>query len=423
MKNILASISPLYEPFAKQVLPILQANGIQIRAVGGCVRDALLDIPINDVDFCTTALPDELIALEPQFGNNIKVLPTGLDHGTVTFLVFDEFKRPCLFEVTTLRIDEETDGRHAKVKFTADWKQDAQRRDFTINAMSVDLFTGELFDYFNGVDDLMNRKLIMFVGKPQERITEDNLRILRGIRFVSKLGFRFVIEDNLFAAFMPTFKDNVSAERTWMELKKMCVGQHFHTAICFAAHWDVLKWIELGFLQDKILDKTNIEIENLTKRLTYENIVMETPHPNTPCAFFGAVIDTSAQLESARKYLRWSNQEYNMIKFIVDHKNDTGVESSKYYYDHLIDGVHPDIVQCYVKYQVLKGAHPNIGVLLAVKDFLENPKIMPVTGDDLIAMGFKEGKEFGMTMKALKQRWKDSVYSLSKEELLADVTL
>ena len=144
------------------------------------MRDGLLGIPVNDVDLATRLQPDEVIArLEKA---RIKAVPTGIDHGTVT-AVSDGHP----FEITTLRTDVATDGRRATVAFTDDWKADAARRDFTINALSADPVTGEIFDYFGGLGDLEQRH-VRFIGDPLQRIAEDHLRILRFFRFHARFG-------------------------------------------------------------------------------------------------------------------------------------------------------------------------------------------------------------------------------------------
>ena len=159
----------------KRLLRALGAEERLTRYVGGAVRDELLGLPVNDVDLATRITPDEVIRrLEKA---KIKAVPTGIDHGTIT-AVSDGH----VFEVTTLRRDVSTDGRRATVAFTDDWKEDAARRDFTINALSADPLTGELFDYFGGLDDLETRH-IRFIGDPLQRIAEDHLRILRFFRF------------------------------------------------------------------------------------------------------------------------------------------------------------------------------------------------------------------------------------------------
>lgn len=152
----------------------------RIRLVGGAVRDGLASQPVTDVDLATSYLPDEVMARLNAAG--IKVVPTGLAHGTVTAVMSSG-----TFEITTLRRDVATDGRHATVVYTDDWEADAARRDFTINALFADPFTGEVFDYFGGVADLAEGR-VRFIGDATARIAEDHLRIMRFFRFSARYG-------------------------------------------------------------------------------------------------------------------------------------------------------------------------------------------------------------------------------------------
>src|SRR6201993_4563803 len=158
---------------AARVLALLNADGEEARVVGGAVRNALLGVPIGDIDIATTAVPDEVVRRAKAAG--IKSVPTGIEHGTVT-LVADG--QP--FEVTTLREDTETFGRKAKVAFGRDWVGDAHRRDFTINALSVGA-DGVVHDYVGGLGDIAARR-VRFIGEAEKRIAEDYLRILRFFR-------------------------------------------------------------------------------------------------------------------------------------------------------------------------------------------------------------------------------------------------
>ena len=164
----------------RRLLDALGAAEGLTRYVGGAVRDDLLGLPVSDIDLATKIPPEEVVhRLEKA---RIKAVPTGIDHGTVT-AVSDGHP----FEITTLRRDVSTDGRRATVAFTNDWQEDAARRDFTINALSADPRTGELFDYFGGLADLEQRH-IRFIGDPYQRIAEDHLRTLRFFRFHARFG-------------------------------------------------------------------------------------------------------------------------------------------------------------------------------------------------------------------------------------------
>ncbi len=167
-------------PGMARLLDALGASDGLTRFVGGAVRDELLHLPGNDLDLATRLRPDEVV--ERLTAAGIKAVPTGIAHGTVTAI---SAGRPV--EVTSLRRDVTTDGRRATIAFTDDWKEDAARRDFTINALSADPVSGETFDYFGGLADLGERR-VRFIGEPLERIAEDHLRILRFFRFHARFG-------------------------------------------------------------------------------------------------------------------------------------------------------------------------------------------------------------------------------------------
>ncbi|WBH16826.1 CCA tRNA nucleotidyltransferase [Sphingomonas radiodurans] len=186
------------------------------RWVGGAVRDTLLGLDVADIDLATPHAPDEVVARLTAAG--IKAIPTGIAHGTVTAV-----SAGTVVEVTTLRRDVATDGRHAVVAFTDDWEADAARRDFTMNALYADPLTGEVFDWFDGHADLLARR-VRFIGDPCRRIAEDHLRILRFFRFHARFG------DQIDAAGLDACTDRandlmaLSRERIAAELLKLLVA-------------------------------------------------------------------------------------------------------------------------------------------------------------------------------------------------------
>lgn len=195
------------------VLQALRNAGGEGRFVGGCVRDHLMGRPIGDIDIATTLHPDSTMSALRRVG--VKVAPTGLAHGTITAVLDDT-----TLEITTLRQDVETDGRHARVAFTDQWQEDAARRDFTMNALYMDV-DGELFDYFNGLPDL-HRKRLRFIGDAAARIEEDHLRILRFFRFSAQMAILPPDGEGLAACAESAAKlQNLSRERIWQEMQKL----------------------------------------------------------------------------------------------------------------------------------------------------------------------------------------------------------
>jgi poly(A) polymerase len=201
---------------AARVLELLSGNGEEARVVGGAVRNALLNIPVGEIDIATTALPDEVVRRAKTAG--IKSVPTGIAHGTLTLVVDGQ-----PFEVTTLREDIETFGRKAKVAFGRDWVRDAQRRDFTINGLSVGV-DGAVHDHVGGLDDIAAKR-VRFIGDPDQRIAEDYLRILRFFRMHAAFGAGDPDRDGVLACIRGhEGLATLSAERVRMEMLKLMVA-------------------------------------------------------------------------------------------------------------------------------------------------------------------------------------------------------
>ena len=206
----------LNAPPLARVLSLLNSNGEEARVVGGAARNALMRLPLSDVDVATTAVPEEVIRRAAS--GDVKAVPTGIEHGTVTLVVEGQ-----PFEVTTLRQDVETFGRKAKVAFGRDWKTDAERRDFTINALSISR-GGVVYDYVGGLDDIKARR-VRFIGNPGQRIAEDYLRILRFFRFQAAYADGPPDPAGLHACIVArNGLQALSRERVRAELMKLLVG-------------------------------------------------------------------------------------------------------------------------------------------------------------------------------------------------------
>jgi poly(A) polymerase len=212
----LADAAWLKDGEVSRLLPVLNRDDEEARVVGGAVRNALLRLPVGEIDVATTAMPEEVTRRVEAAG--WKAVPTGIEHGTVTVVINGH-----PFEVTTLRRDIETFGRHARVMFGRDWRADAERRDFTINALSA-AADGAVFDYVGGLDDIAARR-VRFIGDPQQRIAEDYLRILRFFRFHAFFADGPPHADGLLACIRArSGLDTLSRERVRMELLKLFVA-------------------------------------------------------------------------------------------------------------------------------------------------------------------------------------------------------
>jgi poly(A) polymerase len=221
IENIKRAFFPFYKAEkTKKIFKILNKDKKkQAMFVGGCVRKYLTNDNVDDIDIATTLTPEEIIA---KFSNSdFEIKKTGIEHGTLTLVINKK-----AFEITTLREDVSTDGRHAKISFTEDWKKDSERRDFTINAIYLDEF-GNVYDPQFGVKDLKNKK-IRFIGDPNKRIREDYLRILRYIRF--SIQYKNYEHDDETSKAIKVNLDGIaklSKERIYLELKKIIKLKNF----------------------------------------------------------------------------------------------------------------------------------------------------------------------------------------------------
>ena len=366
----------LMTPELKKLGTVFNKAGHEIRLVGGVVRDLALKKFPKDVDLATDANPNDVVELLDK--NNIKNKPTGIEHGTITAIIN---KTP--YEITTLRADKETDGRRAKVQFVKDWKQDAERRDLTYNAMSLD-FKGKLYDYFGGMDDLQD-KVSAFVGDPDERIKEDFLRILRYFRFQSKLEDP-KWDQNTIKAIANNADDlkRISVERIWSELKKMLVSRNVEESLRYMGQTGVAKAIDLP-----------VENASMIKKLA------KTDDPIVPLA---VLVDDITLAET----WKMSKEETQLLRFLVQNKKTSLTKESAI--DFIHDGYSKKMVLDLINLQGKK----------ALDDVVRNYEApqFPVQGRDLIAKGMKPGVDVGRQLAQLRDKWKASGYKLSKDQLL-----
>jgi poly(A) polymerase len=285
-------------PPVRRVLSLLNEGGEEARVVGGAARNALIGVPLSDVDIATTALPDEVMRRAVAAG--IKAVPTGIDHGTVT-LVIDGMP----FEVTTLREDVETFGRKANVVFGRDWKVDAERRDFTINALSITP-DGIVHDYVGGLDDLPARR-VRFIGDPARRIAEDYLRILRFFRFQASYSNGVPDRDGLHACIVA--RDGLatlSRERVCGELMKLLVAPHAVATLTVMA--------ETGFAE-RVLGGVP-QLASFAAMVEVETAMGLTASAIRRLGALGVSIAEDA--ERLRERLRLSNAEYQRLEAMAD---------------------------------------------------------------------------------------------------------
>jgi tRNA nucleotidyltransferase/poly(A) polymerase len=236
--------SQLVTPDLQTLRRAFQSAGFDIRLVGGCVRDLLAGLPAKDIDLCTDANPEEQEEVYRQA--DIFCVDTGLQHGTWTAVL-----NHAPYEITSLRVDRNTDGRHAEVVYIRDWDRDLERRDLTINAMSMD-FDGNLHDPFGGQDDLKTG-IVRFVGDANARLTEDYLRILRWYRFEARFGRTTPTQEteDALITHAPGLR-GIARERVWSEMKRIIAHPRAYQTLEMMRRHGIFEHIDLPLHGERI---------------------------------------------------------------------------------------------------------------------------------------------------------------------------
>ena len=360
----------------KRVLDALGAGEGLTRYVGGAVRDDLLGLPISDVDLATRIRPEEVMTRLQAA--RIKAVPTGIDHGTIT-AVSDG--KPV--EITSLRRDVSTDGRRATVAFTDDWKEDAARRDFTINALSADPATGEIFDYFGGLDDLVTRH-VRFIGNPLQRIAEDHLRILRFFRFHARF-------------------DSGEADAAALEA-------------CTERANDLMA-LSRERIADELLKLLGMRDPSRTVGIMLERGILRPVLPEIESERLGALHalignerEARIEADALRRLAALLPRQVNIAEAIA-----IRLKFSNKARKRLACAASPDLlgspqalayrvgVDCAVDRLLLAGNARNAAAIVKW-----HPPRLPITGGALIARGLAEGPVVAKTLRRIEDRWVDS---------------
>ncbi len=378
------------------VMRALKADGGDARFVGGAVRNALLGEKVSDVDIATPLNPDAVMARLRKAG--LGAVPTGIDHGTVTAIANG---KP--YEVTTLRRDVATDGRRAIVAFTTDWKEDAARRDFTMNALYADE-AGAIFDYFGGLADLAARR-VRFVGDASTRIKEDYLRILRLFRFHAWYGSGDIDADALAAASAEKAGlKTLSGERVQKELLRLLEAKD---------PVPVLRTMEAaGILREILPDDVRLD------RLQYLAGIGEADG----VLRLAAMLSDNFDANEVAGALRLSNFDRERLAdaAVRDARIDAGLspEGARRLLYRLGKNRFRDSV---LLNWATSGAGSNdarLRVLLALADGWRKPEF-PLSGKDAMAAGIEEGPKIGVLLRDIEQYWIDSDFTPDRTVLLA----
>ncbi|MGH6770390.1 MAG: CCA tRNA nucleotidyltransferase [Xanthobacteraceae bacterium] len=373
-----------------QVLDILDCDGEEARVVGGAVRNALIGAPLGDFDIATTAIPKEVIRRAEAAG--FKAVPTGIDHGTITVVVDG---KP--FEVTTLREDVETFGRHARVAFGRDWKRDAERRDFTMNALSLSR-DGTIHDHVGGLADLAARR-VRFIGEAGKRIAEDYLRILRFFRFHASYGHGGVLDREGLAACIAgrAGLDALSRERVRMEMLRLMVAPHAVPTLAVMA--------EAGLLE-AVLGGVPL-LASFSNMMKLEGELSLVPDAVRRLGALGVNVVEDA--ERLRERLRLANAEYERLASMAERWRQISAATAEADARALLYRLGP---QTYSDRVLLAWARAwDEGVAnepwrkLATLPERWHAPSFPLKAADFIARGVPRGPALGEALRAAEDAW------------------
>ena len=373
----------------------------KVRFVGGCVRKSLCGENIDDVDLATSLEPNEVKKRLNKA--DIKVIDSGISHGTVT-IILNQKK----FEITTLRKDISTDGRHAKVEFTTDWEQDASRRDFTINAIYVDI-DGRIFDPLNGMSDLQNGR-IKFIGSSEQRIQQDYLRILRYFRFFIQYS-KTTYDQDIIQSIKRNINglNKISNERIFDELKKILSLNKIYDLFENNKSKEVILNI---FPELKYYERLN-KINSLEQKLKdkYDNHLVLAL----------LLIDQSKNYEYFCHKYKTSNSIENSFKNIS--KNFENLKNNEFFLEknikRLIYLSNKEYVKNLLLFSICVNDQKEVLNVKKLLNYINNCEIpkFPISGDYLKKHGYETGEKLGKKLKLLEEKWIDNNFVLDEEVL------
>jgi poly(A) polymerase len=372
-------------PETQRVMQALLENGGDARFVGGCVRNALVNRPVMDIDIATPLLPEQV--MDRLKDHKIAYAPVGLKHGTVTAIVDGH-----PFEITTLRLDVMTFGRHAEVKFTDDWKTDASRRDFTINAIFATL-DGDLFDPFGGIGDL-RRGHVRFVGDPEKRIREDVLRILRFFRFYAHFGRGHPDEAALKACAAAAQQvAKLSAERIRTEVLKLLESDHCPSV------WQIM--LGCGVVTHFLPEATNIAaLENMVQ------LEARLECPAFPLRRLAALLEVTARgLPPIMQTLKLSNDQSAQLVLMVKPDVDISLNMSEADVRKLVYKAGNDAIRSLLLLAAARtGEKEGLKPLYDIATSFHAPSF-PLRGEDVLKLGRKPGPDVGRVLELIEEWW------------------
>lgn len=385
-------------PETVRVMEALMATGVEARFVGGCVRNALVNRAVLDIDIATPLKP--LQVMEHLESAKIRAVATGLSHGTVTAVVDG---KP--FEITTLRVDVNPFGRHAEVEFTDDWEKDAARRDFTINAMSATV-EGDVYDPYNGIEDLRLGRVI-FVGYPEQRIQEDVLRILRFFRMFAHFGKGRPDPAALVAcAKLASRLSRLSGERIRQETFKILESDR-----C-AEVWDVM--LRAGVVTHFLPEATSVKVLDRLVALEHDHHA----HPFVPRRLAALIDITFRGLVPLTRALRLSNEQAAMLMRLVHPGMAVTTTMPARDVRKLVYHYGNDIARSLLLLAAAREfSGGDLEELYNVATAFRPPRFQLI-GDDVLKLGWPQGPDIGRILKEMEGWWLAEDFRPGRTELL-----
>ena len=393
----------LKDKLCMKIFSLLNEKEDTARFVGGCVRDSIIGLKTNDIDIATKLNPEDVVKILGS--ESIKVVPTGIDHGTVSV-----FSKDFNFEITTLRSDISTDGRHAEVIFSDSWEEDSLRRDFTINSIYLKQ-NGELYDPHNGIQNLKDKKII-FIGNPDERINEDYLRILRFFRFNAFYGNNNLklSSDSIKACTKNKNKiKKLSSERVQNEFFKILNSSDPYFIVSIMRKIEILDLLFEHKVETKIFKKLLlIEKENSFSKnhiLRFASLALKNKKINS-----NNLQMFNFSKKERKELCLLTNQEFE----IHNKLNKSDIKKILYSIDRK---TLKDMAKLSWALSNNRVTNKNWKNVLSQIDKVAIP-IFPLKAKDILDYGLEEGPIIGEILKTVEQDWIDSNFEHNKEDLL-----
>jgi poly(A) polymerase len=398
-------------PETRALFKALQAGGNDARFIGGCVRNAVFGLPVKDIDIATPETPQRVVELLEAA--NIKVIPTGIEHGTVTAVINSKH-----YEITTLRIDVENHGRHATVAYTDNWVADALRRDFTINTMSSNI-EGDIYDPLTGMDDL-GQRWVRFVGSAKARIEEDLLRLLRFFRFQTTFGGNTMDQDAIAACrLLAPRLSELSAERVQNELFKILDDPNPANTLILMKDERILEYV--------LPEAINFGRLKMVTWLETHTSNVDTVIPDRLRRLAAMLLEDETGHAALAERLRLSNKQRARLAVMTKFTHSPGPEMNQLkcrqaLYDLGADNFRDLALlnwaqEMSIELRQLPERTEHWLALFVAADNWQQPTF-PIKGGDATELGLNQGPAVGKALRKVKTWWRDGNFQADRRQCI-----